>query len=345
VITTKLRSLLAAATLALGCTPAHAAGPTKAERPYRVLHVMSYHSPFHWSDQQDAGFREALAGLDLDYRVFRMDAQRQRAIEGWAAKRGREARALIEEWKPDLIYTTDDDAQEHVARHYVNSDLPIVFSGVDRSPETYGFVGARNVAGVPEVLHIAATVRLLQAVVPGAKRILIVSDGGKHWPAVIGKMREQLAGMQDVQVVGWEVVTTFDAYQRVMKEAPGRADAVWPLGLGVKDAAGRDVSLPEIMKWTVEHCRIPDLTVWDSSVVLGTLLAVTVSARQQGLAAGRLARAILADGASPASLPMVPAGRGTPVINLARASRLGLRVKSSVLLSTEVVERFSWEKP
>jgi hypothetical protein len=40
----------------------------------------------------------------------------------------REARHLIDTWKPDLLYTNDDLAQDLVARHYVNTALPIVFT-------------------------------------------------------------------------------------------------------------------------------------------------------------------------------------------------------------------------
>src|SRR5262245_38234931 len=199
---------------------------------------MSYHSPFPWSDEQDAGFREALAGVEIEHRVFRLDAQRNRA-KSWAEEKGREARALIEAWKPDLVYASDDDAQEHVARHYVNTALPIVFSGVDRDPAAYGYAGAKNVAGVPEQIHVAESMRLLQAVAPGARRILMVSDAGEHWKVVVDKIRAG-ALTANAEVVAWKVVHSAEEYQRAVREAPGMADAIWPLGLnGLKDARGK----------------------------------------------------------------------------------------------------------
>jgi ABC-type uncharacterized transport system substrate-binding protein len=335
-------ALLVAGVLAAGLVQAQAdAGKT---RPYRILHVMSYHQGLFWSDDQYAGFRDALAGVAVEYRVLAMDVQRNRSKD-WAEQRAGEARSLIGEWKPDLVYTSDDDAQEHVARHYVNKDLPFVFSGVDRDLNAYGFVGARNVAGVPEQLQIAGSARLLQAVAPGVKRILMISDRAAHWPAVVAKIKQGVAQVPGVEIVGWELVSTYEAYQRVVRDAPAKVDALWTLGLNLKDAGGRDVPLAELMKWTVENSRLPDVAVWDSRVHLGALVAVTVSGREQGVAAGRLARAILVEHKSPASLPMVAAGKGVPMINLARANKLGLKVKSSVLLSAEVISRYQWETP
>src|SRR5688572_28044453 len=107
-------ALLVAGVLAAGIVNAQAdAGKA---RPYRILHVMSYHQGLFWSDDQYAGFREALAGLAVEYRVLAMDAQRDRT-KGGVEQRGGQARSLIAQWQPDLVYTSDDDAQEHVARH------------------------------------------------------------------------------------------------------------------------------------------------------------------------------------------------------------------------------------
>lgn len=46
----------------------------------------------------------------------------------------------------------------------------------------------------------------------------------------------------------------------------------------------------------------------------------------------------------PSEIEMKPTTKGEPIINLARAKKLGLNVKSDVLLSTQVMNRFEWEK-
>ena len=63
------------------------------------------------------------------------------------------------------------------------------------------------------------------------------------------------------------------------------------------------------------------------------------------LAAGRLARQILVEGKSPASLPIRATTKGLPVISLARAKKLGIAVRSEQLLAAQVIATFEWDKP
>ncbi len=76
----------------------------------------------------------------------------------------------------------------------------------------------------------------------------------------------------------------------------------------------------------------------------GSLAAVTISEREQGLAAGRMARGILLEGRKPSSYPMAPTLKGAPVVSLARARALGLKIKTGQLLTAEVVTQFEWDK-
>lgn len=46
-------------------------------KQYKILHVMSYHSPWEWTDNQLNGFQAALKGLNVRYNVMQMDAKRR----------------------------------------------------------------------------------------------------------------------------------------------------------------------------------------------------------------------------------------------------------------------------
>lgn len=340
-------AILALFSAALGCTSADAQTPSGSamKASYKILHVMSYHSPMGWSDGQFAGFKDAMAGLPVEYRVLRMEASLHRSDPAWAKAKGREASELIAAWKPDLVYASDDDAQEHLTRRFVGKDLPFVVSGVNKDPAEYGFVGSKNVAGVLEPVHIIETLRLLQAIVPGAKRFAIVSEDAPTMVALAADIRRELSRIPGTEVVALDVVRTVEAYQRAVLSYQERADAVWPLAAdGLLDARGKRVPREAVTRWTVENSRLPDAGFWSHRVEGGTLVAVTVSSRAQGLAAGRLARAILVEGKTPAQLGFTPDAKGVPMVSLARANRLGLKVRSSVLLSAEVLEKFEWDK-
>jgi ABC-type uncharacterized transport system substrate-binding protein len=317
--------------------------PARASARPRIAHVMSFDSPWRWTDGQLDGFREALGLPGAEFAVFQMDTKRHASDEA-KAERGRLARAFVDGFRPDLLYTSDDDAQQHVTRHYLGSRLPLVFSGVNRDPEAFGFDGASNVTGVLEREHVAETLRLLRELVPGLRRLVVLSDHSPYWDAVIRRVQEGVATVGGITLT--QVVRTqqFEAYCQAVAAAQGQADALLHLGiLTLVDAAGRPVPYQVVQRWVVDNSRLPDASFWMDRIHHGTLASVTVSETEQGRAAGRLARAILVDGAAPASLPMRPTVKGQPAISLQRARALGITVRSTQLLQSQIVRHYDWE--
>ena len=123
------------------------------------------------------------------------------------------------------------------------------------------------------------------------------------------------------------------------------ASALAVLGVfSLKDEAGENVPFEEVLRWTAENSELPDFSFWNSRVPHGTLCAVAVSGYAQGHAAGEYARAILVDGRSPGSLPMIPTRKGNPVISLPRARSLGIMPDSGTLLAADVITKYYWEE-
>lgn len=338
--------LAGAATLALLCLCADATtrGVADEQKKYKIMHVMSYHTPWRWTEGQLKGFEEGLGKGLAEYKVFEMDTKRH-GTPGWVEEKGNEARALINAWQPDLIYTTDDDAQEYVAKYFINTKYKIVFSGVNKHPRNYGFEDSSNVTGILEEEHFTESVMLLKALAPQVKKIAAVFDDSPMWEPVARRMKERLRQLPGVEIVTWDTIRTYDDYKRRIREYPGIADAIALIGIfNFKDADGRNVPYQDVLRWTAENSGLPDFGFWIDRVHYGTLAAVTVSEYEQGLAAGKLARAILVDGISPDTLAMKPTEKGLPVVSLARATKLGLQIRSGILLSTEVVDRFEWER-
>ena len=102
---------------------------------YRILHVMSYHMPWKWTDDQLEGFQDALSNLNVQYKIVQMDTKRK-SDEIWRGQITAQTKDLIESWKPDLVFTGDDNAQQYVSADYVNSDIPFVFCAVNADPES-----------------------------------------------------------------------------------------------------------------------------------------------------------------------------------------------------------------
>lgn len=314
------------------------------DKEFRILYVMSYHSPWRWTDWQLEGFQEEMKGVKATYQSFQMDTKRNSSPEQ-KEKKGQEARALIESWQPDLVYTSDDDAQQFVVKHYVNGKLPFVFSGVNADPANYGFRGSSNVTGVIEQEHFIESVRLIRKMAPGARRIALVFDDARMWDPVRARIAKAMAQLPDMQIVANDTLLTFADYKKKIAEYQKTADIIGTLGIfNLRDEHGKNVTYQEVQKWTVENSKLPDFAFWIDRVHYGTLGAVTVSEREQGRAAGRIARGILVGGKSPASFEMVPTTKGLPVISLARAKQLGINPDAELLLTAEVIRQYEWEQ-
>jgi ABC-type uncharacterized transport system substrate-binding protein len=316
-----------------------AEGTGAGKKKWKILHIMSYHSPWKWTDGQFDGFKAALRDLDIEYQVFQMDLKRK-SDEAWKLKVSQEARKLIDTWKPDLVYTSDDYAQEYVTQHYINQQLPFVFSGVNADPSQYGFVGSRNIAGVLEEEHFVETVKLLKQIVPSARKIAVIYDDDPTWPGVLARMKKNLTKLPEITIISWDLIKTFEQFKHRMRELQKQADAICLLGIfSFKDGQGQNVSYKEVLRWVMDHSSVPDFSFWMDRISYGTLCVVNVSEYEQGLAAGRLARGILLEGRSPASYPMEPTVKGIPMINLLRAKKLGINIKSGILLSVVVEDK------
>jgi len=312
--------------------------PIQPANKFKVLHVMSYHSPWKWTDDQLQGFKEALHGLDVQYEVFQMDTKRQ-SSEQCRLKVAAEAGEFMEAWKPDLVFTSDDDAQLYFAKHYIDTDTPFVFCAVNADPAEYGFVGSKNITGVLERMHFIQTVRLLKQIVPSVQRIAIITDTGKMWNPMIKRLKQNEYRLpEDVEIADYYVLDTFEQFKETVRNCEGSVDALGFLGVfEFKDENGSNVPFEQVQRWVVENSMLPDFTFWNDRVDKGTLCAVTVSGFAQGQAAGEIARGILLEGRSPAVYPMKSTEKGIPVVNLAKARKLNLNPTSSVLLTAEVI--------
>jgi ABC-type uncharacterized transport system substrate-binding protein len=319
-----------------------AAKPSQ-DKQFKILHVMSYHSPWEWTDSQLSGFQAAMKGVNVQYKIMQMDTKRK-SDNAWIQQISGEIRQTIDTWKPDLIFGSDDNAQEYVAKYYVNSDIPIVFSAVNAEPAAYGFAGSKNATGVLERIHYIATLRLLQKLVPQVKKVAIISDTGQMWSPIIESMKQQQGELPGIEVVGFDVIPTFAEFKQKVLDYQDKVDAIGFLGVfEFKDENGKNVLLEDALRWLQANSRLPDFSFWEDRVAKGTLCAVTVSGYAQGYQTGLLARSILLDGKSPSLLPMVPTAEGIPVINLPAARRLNIKPSADVLLTARVVQTIALE--
>jgi ABC-type uncharacterized transport system substrate-binding protein len=315
------------------------------KKTYKILHIMSYNSPWQWTDDQLKGFKEVFNDLAPIYRIYQMNMKVKSSPEE-IKQSADEASKIIDEWQPDIVYLSDDGALEHVATKYINSKIPFVFSGVNAEPMKYGINNASNITGVLEREHFTQSIKLLKEIAPWIKNITVIADDDPAWLPVMERYKELVKSeLTYINFSSWNIIKTYSDYQSKVKELSSSDNALCIIGwFTFKKADGRNATELEVAKWTAENSMLPDVTFWKDRVSKGTLCAIYISAYEQGHSAGILARKILTENVSPSALPIEPTLKGKPVINLARAKKLNLNIKSSLLLSTDIIEKYVWEK-
>jgi len=305
----------------------------------RVLVVHSYHE-----DQQEhvvemtRGIEEALAGANSQLRYFHMDTKRQTS-EAWKRTAGEKARQLADAYRPQVIITMDDNAQAYFAKDYAKAPASpyFVFSGVNADPKLYGFPNDK-VTGVLERPNIAESIELLLKIKPTIKTLLILADKSESTDPFVAYCKTLKL---PVTVQAYEQPLTFDALQGVLAQYHDQVDAI---GLYTLRTIARSAADPtkvperEIVRYINERYKLPTVGFFDTAAEAGVLCGVSVSMREQGFAAGVIARGLL-EGKKPIDFVVKPTDKGRIQLNLRTAERLGIQLPYTMIQRADVVIR------
>jgi hypothetical protein len=141
----------------------------------RILHVDSYHQGNEWNDRIAQAVRETLEGAGVELKVIHLDTKRQssEAQKGAAALR---AKRIIEEFRPDVVTASHDNAAEYlIMPYYKDAELPFVFCGLNWDASVYGLPYS-NVTGMVEVSPIPQIINLLTRYADGDRIGCLTED-------------------------------------------------------------------------------------------------------------------------------------------------------------------------
>ena len=259
--------------------------------------------------------------LFLDANIHRdkaeLDAAGQTAVE------------VLREFEPNVVVTSDDDAQRYFAARFAgDSSAPaFVFCGVNQDPAQYGYP-AFNVTGVVERLAWRESIELLRRMRPDIRRIITVLDTRPSSLAGATMMRlDTPTGIE----AEWVVVDTFDTWRQTILSAGAAHDAVAILSFhNLLDEAGKSVPDSEVMRWTAENTAIPSLGFFDYAVADGALCGVIQTGFEHGTLAAGMALRIL-DGERAGDIPIVEKTQGLIMLNLKTARKLRMNIPDALI--------------
>ena len=301
----------------------------------KVLLIFSYHPEYPWVIEEMRGAKDILNGKGIKIEKFYLDTKRKTSDE-WKRKVAEDAVKKIEEFKPNLVIVFDDNACELVAKRYIGTNLPFVFSGMNGEPRDYGFP-AKNITGVLERDHIKESIELLKRLVPDVEKAAIITDNSPTSQKFIARVKQSVLPVKICELC---LTDDFHTWKAKVKELQSKVDALGLAGYQTikKSKSGSKVSLPpeDVLRWTLNNSRLPEFAINEFTVKGGALCGVTLSGCEQGRAAAEIALTILA-GANPADIPIQCPKKGIPMVNEKRAAELNIKILEDVLKETKII--------
>ncbi|MGH8477624.1 MAG: ABC transporter substrate-binding protein [Methylococcales bacterium] len=275
----------------------------------RVLVLHSYGTDYKWVAEVSQGINRILDGKPYSIRWHYMDTKRH-PEDAFKLRAGQAARDVIEQWQPNVILTVADNAQQLVGRNYVNDPrFDIVYSGVFANPSEYGYDRASNVTGILERWP-------LDVIRQGITEIFVKGDSNRTTPirvCHIGDASETVSFLcrqiadfdwgQDIRVESIQA-RTFKDWQREISVIDDRYDLVlFSLYHTLLRDDKKDEAMPpaQVMHWTQANLHKPNIAGWGFTVEEGGMMAIGVSALEQGEEAARAVVQII-DGRRPTEI-------------------------------------------
>lgn len=283
----------------------------------RVMVVHSYHIEYTWTKSIDDGIMSVLRDRGYTVEKYFMDTK-QNTDEAFKIKAGREALAKIDSFKPAVVITSDDNAQEYMGKFLVNrNDVSVVFCGVNLDMKIYNYP-AVNVTGVLERPFVRSTIGLLQKVAPGIKSVTVFTDRSPTSKGFIDYITSLELDVKIDQIIESD---DLDEWRRTFKTI--KSDAVVTYLYHTVRQNGKPVLPKEVMQWTTEQMDRPSVGFFYFAIEDGVLLGHVESGFEHGELAARQAVEII-DGKKAVEIPVITASKGLIMVNDKTARKLGI---------------------
>jgi len=264
-------------------------GAGVAQADSKCLHIMSYHKGYEWNDGIEEGVERTLSGK-CELRKFYMDSKRNTSPD-YIQKMALKGRALIEQYKPDVVIVSDDNASRYLVKpYYKNAQLPFVFNGINWTAEEYGYP-YKNVTGMVEVVPIRTMLQIARRNLESVRKVVFLSadvltehKDFKHYQRIY--IREGI----DVEAI---FVKTMDEWERAFSSAQSADLVILGNNAGINDwvrtraerhvySEGKAMTLTTY-KWMMPYSAVgvsklaSEQGEWAAEVALNILKGIDVS--------------------------------------------------------------------
>ena len=320
---------------------------------HRIFVVSSYHREYLWSQDTQEGLcagliehgfidgkEQAAEFTNTDHlensssilKKAWMDTKRKSSKQEMAASTHR----LMEEisvFSPDLVLLGDDNAAHFIGNQLIDTEIPVVFWGINGLPLRYGLLDSlerpgHNVTGICQPGYLEECLAFLHRIVPGARTFAILSDDSETGRSKAKSLQTlHASGKLPLQLVESVVTNRLEEWKSGAVRLQATVDAFFVLNHNsLKDENGRTVDQLEIGAWYLRHIRIPKCADQKQGTLEGMLCTCDDSGYNQGYEAVKLAHRILKKGEQPRDIAVRAPARGPFIVNRQRAEMLGIAI-------------------
>ncbi len=291
----------------------------------KILYIDSYHEGYAWSDSITAGIKSIIDTSGATLKIFRMDTKNNTS-ETFKQEAARKARVLVADWEPDVVITSDDNAAKYfIVPYFNNSELPIVFCGINWDASVYG-LPFKNTTGMLEISPIDNLIYTLGKYAKGERIGFLESDTFSARKEVENLKKEFGYEFNERFVEG------FDEWKKYFKEFQLSVD-ILIMGNSVNTIGWND---EEAYQFVLANTEIPTGTNLDWMAKFA-LVSFMKRASEQGRWAAMAALKIL-NGTSPSEIPITQNKEGTVALNLSIAKKLGIRFNTMMLKGATIIK-------
>jgi len=307
-----------------------------------ILH--SYEEDHVCGAPQGKGITESLRNEFKDRIQIRSHFMNTKTINSAPDKMKQEALLVlreVESFKPDVVFTLDDDAFREVGLKLQGKSYPVIFSGLNGQPEKYSkntpFLDSKgrpnsNITGVYEKLHFQTALNVMKGVIPNIKKVVALLDMTPTSYAIRTQLEMELVGYpQKVEVV-FKHVGTMKDYLRELSEISNdpSVQAVYPVVLSVADDTGKSVGFKTTLKAYIENCNKPGMALNFDFARLGLFGGASVDFSAMGKQAGMMGVKWL-KGNRIQELPIESAEKYLITFNKGIADRLKIKIPDELI--------------
>ncbi|VAW90698.1 hypothetical protein MNBD_GAMMA21-1778 [hydrothermal vent metagenome] len=286
----------------------------------KCLLVMSYHQGYEWNDGIEKGVVNTLYNV-CELKIVYMDTKRNPSTE-FGQESALKAKSTIEEFKPDVVIASDDNASLYLIEpYYKNSKIPVVFCGINWSAKEYGYPYI-NATGMVEVAPIVPLLKIVLLSRPYLKKGIYLSSDvvSEHKDFNRYKHEYKKRGVRLTPVF----VSSLIEWKREYKMAQ-KADFII-----LNNYSGiNDWNQGEAIKFVKNNSKVLTVTNYQWMMPY-SMLGMTKSAEEQGNWAGQVAKSII-EGIPVNEIPITINKTWSLFVNTELLDSAGVKLSNSVM--------------